>query len=163
MRIDAVTVKAFEFPTTHPERDGTLVWKSTKLVTVEVTAGNKLGLGYTYADQATGEFIAEHALALIKGSETSDHLQIVEKIKRQCRNLGNSGVASMALSAVDTALWDLKACLMDVSIQELLGKRRESVPFYGSGLFIDDSEEELREQIKAFQVLGLRSFKMKIG
>lgn len=163
MTIEKVEVKCFKIPTETPERDGTLEWESTGLVTVELTDGDQKGLGYTYADKATAEFITEHALPLLQGAESRTNAGIFDEIKRKNRNMGNAGVAAMALSAVDVALWDLKAHLMNVSIQDLCGWRREGLSLYGSGLFINNTAEELAHQIERFSELGMKKFKMKIG
>jgi L-alanine-DL-glutamate epimerase-like enolase superfamily enzyme len=158
-----VEVRAFEIPTKTPERDGTLEWNSTKLVTVSLSEGNVSGLGYTYADAATARIIVEHALPVLHSGTVADHHFLMSEMKRKFRNLGNGGVTSIALSAIDTALWDLHARKLGVSVQELLGRKRKSVPFYGSGLFIDSSEEELRDEIAYFSSFGMKAFKMKIG
>ena len=66
-----------------------------------------------------------------------------------CRNLGRPGVASMAIAAVDTALWDLKARLLDLPLATLLDAVRETVPIYGSGGFTSYSDERLATQLWA--------------
>jgi L-alanine-DL-glutamate epimerase-like enolase superfamily enzyme len=62
------------------------------------------------------------------------------------RNLGRLGIVSMAISAVDTALWDLKARLLDLPLVTLLGPVRVSVPVYGSGGFSSYSIAQLQEK-----------------
>ena len=66
---------------------------------------------------------------------------------RAIRNLGRPGVSSMAISAVDTALWDLKARLLDLPLVTLLGASRDAVPVYGSGGFTSYSVEQLQSQL----------------
>lgn len=163
MAIDRIDVKCFKIPTATPEVDGTLEWNATNLVTVEVFSGRNCGLGYTYADRATAEYIVEHLLLLLKGKDEKDNFYLFDSIKRTNRNFGNSGVAAMALSALDIALWDLKAHRLNISIQDLLGKRRKVTPFYGSGLFINNTQEEIQDQISKFRSYGINIFKMKIG
>ena len=52
------------------------------------------------------------------------------------RNLGRDGITSMAISAVDVALWDLKGKLLGVPARRRCsGAVRERVPVYGSGGF----------------------------
>lgn len=157
------TVKSFSLPTKTPEADGTLSWNKTTLVTVELTENAVTGLGYTYADEATAHFLVEHALPVLRGLASADHFRALEIVKKKFRNLSNAGVSSLALSALDIAFWDLRARLLGISFADLLGKKRDSVPFYGSGLFMNLSEEELKAQIESFRILGCRSFKMKIG
>ena len=79
------------------------------------------------------------------------------------RNLGQPGIAAMAISAVDNALWDLKAKLLDVSILDLLGAARERAMIYGSGGFTSYSTGELQDQLGAWAAEGIKMVKMKIG
>ena len=51
--IKDVKVSAYKIPTDLPEQDGTIQWNSTTMVLVEITAGGKSGIGYTYAHEAT--------------------------------------------------------------------------------------------------------------
>jgi L-alanine-DL-glutamate epimerase-like enolase superfamily enzyme len=79
------------------------------------------------------------------------------------RNLGRPGVVSMAISAVDAALWDLKARLLDLPLVNLLGSVRESVPIYGSGGFTSYSIEQLQNQLGGWVERGIPRVKMKVG
>ncbi len=69
----------------------------------------------------------------------------------------------MAISAVDNALWDLKAKLLGVPLARLLGAARERVPVYGSGGFTSYSEQQLRDQFRSWADQGITRFKMKVG
>jgi L-alanine-DL-glutamate epimerase-like enolase superfamily enzyme len=82
---------------------------------------------------------------------------------RAIRNLGRPGIASMAISAVDNALWDLKGRLLDVPLVRLLGDARTSVPVYGSGGFTSYSIAELTAQLRGWVEEGIGMVKMKIG
>src|SRR6185437_13615377 len=79
------------------------------------------------------------------------------------RNNGRPGVASAALSAIDTALWDLKGHLLDLPVVSLLGAARDGVPAYGSGGFTSYSIAQLRDQLGGWARDGLTAVKMKIG
>ncbi len=67
---------------------------------------------------------------------------------RACRNLGRPGVVSSAISAVDVALWDLKAKVLGLPLCQLFGKCRESAPIYGSGGFTTYSDETTTAQLE---------------
>src|SRR5213083_1525346 len=69
----------------------------------------------------------------------------------------------MAISAVDTALWDVKAQLLDVSLTGLLGAVRDAVAVYGSGGFTTYPDERLREQLSGWAQDGIGMVKMKVG
>ena len=51
------------------------------------------------------------------------------------RNAGRPGAVGYAISAVDVALWDLKARVLGLPLHRLLGGVRDEVPVYGSGGF----------------------------
>src|SRR4051812_4939916 len=67
------------------------------------------------------------------------------------------------VSAVDIALWDLKARLLDVPLADLLPRAHESVPVYGSGGFTSYTLGRLCEQLGDWVADGIPRVKMKLG
>src|SRR5437764_963102 len=106
--IEQLGVSAYTVPTDFPESDGTLDWDSTTLVVVEVEAGDQQGLGYTYADRTTTQLIREKLTAVLQGRAAMAIPATWINMVQSIRNLGRPGIASMAIAAVDTALWDVK-------------------------------------------------------
>jgi len=162
-QIESVETVVYEFPTATPESDGTLEWDKTTLVVVHVTAGGVRGLGYSYADRAAAQLINDSLAGKLVGYDALATGAAWRKMVDLIRNLGRPGVASMAIAAVDNALWDLKGQLLQVSVAELLGLVRTGVMAYGSGGFTSYSHEQLREQLGGWAAAGLRAVKMKIG
>ncbi len=150
-------------PTDFPESDGTLQWNSTTLVLVHGHGGNKVGLGYTYADRATAILIRDTLSKTVEGQNAMAPAASWNAMVARTRNLGRPGIVSMAISAVDIALWDLKARLLDVPLLALLGTVRKSVPVYGSGGFTSYSEKQLQNQLAGWVEQGIARVKMKIG
>src|SRR5581483_6555555 len=162
--IESLAVSAYQVPTDDgPESDGTLCWDSTTLVLVEVQAGGRIGQGFTYADQCVASLIQAKLREIIIGRDAMDVGGSFDLLVRALRNLGRSGLTAMAVSAVDVALWDLKAHLLDLPLVKLLGQVRASVPAYGSGAFTSYSISRLQQQLGDWVASGLRSVKMKIG
>jgi L-alanine-DL-glutamate epimerase-like enolase superfamily enzyme len=161
--VERVSVWAYTVPTDQPESDGTLEWDSTTIVVVEATAADVRGLGYTYADTATARLIKDRLIDIVQGRDClavqGSWLAMVKAI----RNLGRPGIASMAIAAVDAALWDLKAQLLELPMVSLLGQVRTSVPVYGSGGFTSYSVEELQRQLGGWAADGITRVKMKVG
>lgn len=161
--IGSVAVSAYEIPTDAPESDGTLAWDSTTLVLVQISAGGHTGLGYTYSHRACATLIQDKLAPLIEGQDAlaipSIWLSMVEAI----RNLGRPGIASMAIAAIDVALWDLKARLLDLPLVTLLGAVRAAVPIYGSGGFTSYDDTQLQKQLGGWVEAGIPRVKMKIG
>ncbi|MFL5822870.1 MAG: enolase C-terminal domain-like protein [Solirubrobacteraceae bacterium] len=163
-RIDDVRVSAYEVPTaTEQESDGTLVWDSTTLVVVEVCCGEHTGLGYTYCDPSAGLVIESKLAGVLEGADPLMPQKAWAEMQLATRQLGHDGIAAMATSAVDVALWDLKARLLGVCLADLLPRYRESVPIYGSGGFCNYSADQLREQVQGWMDDGFQSIKIKVG
>jgi L-alanine-DL-glutamate epimerase-like enolase superfamily enzyme len=161
--IQEIDVAAYTIPTDQPESDGTLCWDSTTLITVRAKAADISGFGYTLAQAASGHLIRAMLADVVNGcdamSVTASHDAMVHAV----RNLGRPGVSSTAIAAVDIALWDLKARLLDVPLVTLLGAARDSIPIYGSGGFTSYTVERLQEQLGEWVGSGIRAVKMKIG
>jgi L-alanine-DL-glutamate epimerase-like enolase superfamily enzyme len=151
-----IRARAYRIPTSSPESDGTYEWDATTMVVVEVEAGGATGLGYTYADAAA----ARLAASLDIGDPFDNQW---DRMLHQVRNLGRPGVAAMAISAVDCALWDLKAKILKMPLARLLGCVRKRVPIYGSGGFTSYSEAQLVEQLGGWVARGIPRVKMKVG
>ena len=159
-----IRARAYEIPTDAPEADGTLEWDRTTLVLVEIAAGGETGLGYTYADASVVLLIERKLWAVIAGRSAFDLPDLTAALWRSVRNLGRSGLAATAISAVDAALWDLKAKLLGLSVASLLGCCRDRVPIYGSGGFTSYSDDRVRHQLAGWvEEDGCRWVKMKIG
>jgi L-alanine-DL-glutamate epimerase-like enolase superfamily enzyme len=152
--IERLSVSAYEVPTDQPESDGTLEWSSTTLVLVRVDGGGQTGLGFTYADVAAAKLIESKLADVVKGSDPMSPQSAWASMQEAVRNLGAEGIAALAISAVDVALWDLKARLLGVSLADLLGRFHESVPIYGSGGFTSYSNERLAAQLEGWAARG---------
>jgi L-alanine-DL-glutamate epimerase-like enolase superfamily enzyme len=133
------------------------------MVVVETYAAGEVGIGYTYADLATAMLIRDELAEVVTDLDACDIPAAWLAMVRRVRNIGRPGVASMAISAVDVSLWDLKAKLLGVSVSRLLGTLHEGMPVYGSGGFTSYSDDQLREQLGGWAADGLRSVKMKVG
>jgi L-alanine-DL-glutamate epimerase-like enolase superfamily enzyme len=161
--IESVRASAYTIPTETPEADGTYEWNSTTIVVVEVKAGGKDGLGYTYADTATATLINDKLKEVVIGCDALAVTDAWSTMVYSIRNLGRPGICSMAISAMDTALWDLKARLLDLPLVTLFGQMRSAMPIYGSGGFTNYSKKQLQDQLGGWAEQGIPRVKMKIG
>jgi L-alanine-DL-glutamate epimerase-like enolase superfamily enzyme len=161
--IESVQVSAYTIPTDAAEGDGTFQWNSTTLVLCEVRAEKQIGIGYTYGNKATAAVAEELAAKRLIGRSALDIPALYESMLEQVRNDGSRGIASMAISALDVALWDLKAKLLNCSVADLLGAAKSSVAVYGSGGFTTYDNEQLSKQLSGWVAEGIQSVKMKIG
>ena len=161
--VEGLDVHAFTVPTEEPESDGTLEWDATTLVLVEVEAAGRRGLGYSYGDAAIGTLIASRLRPEVVGHPVYDVPGAWAGMQRAVRNDGPSGFAQYAIAAVDVALWDLKARLLELPLASLLGRFHRGVPCYASGGFTSYSVARLGEQLARWAEEGHRAVKLKVG
>jgi L-alanine-DL-glutamate epimerase-like enolase superfamily enzyme len=162
--IEAIDAAVYRIPLEEPESDGTFTWAATTVVVVEAQAGGTAGLGFTYGPWACAGVVRELLGDAAAGRSAMDVPGAWEAMVRAVRNAGRPGVASMAIAAVDTALWDLKGRLLGRPVADLLGRVREEVPVYGSGGFVSMSDRALEEQLSGWvDALGIPRVKIKIG
>ena len=162
--IGKVRARAFTIPTDKPEADGTIAWNSTTLIVVEVFGGNVVGLAYTYASASITALIESKLAETIVGLDAMDPQAAWRAMQRAVRNLGREGLAASAISAVDAALYDLKARILDVPLAPMLGTYRDAIPIYGSGGFTTYSDDELKSQLGCWVSRnGCAFVKMKVG
>jgi L-alanine-DL-glutamate epimerase-like enolase superfamily enzyme len=161
--VEAIEVGAYTIPTDAPEADGTLAWDATTIVVVHAHGPGERGLGYTYADVSTAKLISSKLAGVVRGRDAIAPQAAWAAMVEQTRNLGRPGITSMAIAAVDVALWDLKARTLGLPLCTLLGPVRDRVPIYGSGGFTAYSNDRLAAQLSGWVEQGIPRVKMKIG
>lgn len=168
VRVDEVRLSTYTFPTTfdgvpRPESDGTATWDVTTVLVAEVGAGARTGLGYSYTSGAAFEVARSTLAPLVLGTDPLAAAGTWRSMARAVRNAGYPGIASSAVSALDVALHDLSARLLDVSLLRYLGSARDRVMAYGSGGFTDYDDGELDRQLAGWADAGYRAVKLKVG
>ena len=162
--VERLEVSAHTIATDAPESDGTLEWDSTTIVVVQVHAGGLTGLGYTYTHDAAARLIEDKLAPAVRGLQVERDLSAAwHEMGDLLRNVGRPGMGFMALSAVDIALWDLKARALEVPLVDLLGGVRDEAAIYGSGGFTSYSLERLAEQLAGWVAQDIPRVKIKVG
>jgi L-alanine-DL-glutamate epimerase-like enolase superfamily enzyme len=162
--IEDLQCAVYVVPTDQDEADGTATWQSTTCVTVQASAGGRTGLGYTYGPAACARIIRDQLRDTVLGRPVFAVAGTWEAMVRRCRNAGRPGIVSMAIAAVDNALWDLAARMVDLPLASLLGRATDTVPVYGSGGFTTYDDATLRSQLEHWVgKLGVAAVKIKVG
>jgi len=162
--VDELAVSVYTVPTEKPESDGTFTWSATTVVVAEPSGGGRRGVGFTYGSPACATVIDSHLRSVVVGADAMDVPGAWRQMVQAVRNIGRPGVASAAIAAVDIALWDLKAKLLDLPLVTLLGASRDDVEVYGSGGFTSYTDQELVDQLSGWvHDDGIPRVKMKIG
>ncbi len=161
--IERVDVHAYTIPTDAHESDGTFEWDATTMIVVDVKGGGATGIGYTYSDQTAASLIARVLSERVTGTDAMDVETCYVSMVHTVRNLGQQGLAATAIAAVDMALWDQKAHILQLPLVSLLGAARDAIPVYGSGGFTSYSIDRLQQQLGGWAAAGIGAVKMKIG
>jgi L-alanine-DL-glutamate epimerase-like enolase superfamily enzyme len=138
------------------------------LLHVRLTTDDGLeGTGFTYA--LTGGAEGVHALLTTTVRESTlgcpldSWPRCWQSIWERTHRLGR-GVALPALSAVDIAVWDLRARAAGLPLFRFLGAHRDDVPIYGSGRATHRmSIEELVGGAESYLTDGYDAIKLRVG
>jgi L-alanine-DL-glutamate epimerase-like enolase superfamily enzyme len=159
-----LTAAAYRVPTEAPEGDGTIAWDSTTLVLVRAEADGQVGTGWTYGPAAAVPVVTDLLAPVVAETDPDDVPAVWSAMHRRLRNAGRPGVAGLALSAADCAVWDLKARRHGLPLARLLGTARRQVPVYGSGGFTTyDAAQQHRQLARWVHDEGIPRVKIKIG
>jgi len=161
--VTALEAAAYTVATDAPEGDGTLAWDHTTMVVVHARAGDRVGTGWTWAPAAAAAVVHELLSPVVLGRDALAPAAAQGAMLRAVRNAGRGGLVAMAVSAVDIALWDLGARLLDLPLHRWWGGEAGPVPVYGSGGFTTYDDDRLRGQVRGWLALGLGAVKIKIG
>ena len=165
MKITDVTTTLLRQPGAPGIQDATIrhrdSGRSALFVHIRTDAGFEgLGVGQP---AGTRELIERTLKPLLIGQDPLYHEKLWDDMFWRVRGFGRKGVAFCAISAVDIALWDLKAKIFGVPLYRLLGPYTDSVPIYGSGGWTSFTEAELvREQV-GYVERGIPRVKMKVA
>ncbi|MEM7797736.1 MAG: mandelate racemase/muconate lactonizing enzyme family protein [Chloroflexota bacterium] len=136
------------------------------MVRIETDEGAS-GIGYTYTIGKGGcaiQSIIEKAFTpLLLGSNPRMIESLWEQMWWDIHYIGRGGITSFAISAVDTALWDLCACVDRVPLWQYLGGYHNKVTPYAGGIDLHLSLEELVEQTRCNLEKGFTAIKIKVG
>ncbi|GAB2514851.1 enolase C-terminal domain-like protein [Nocardiopsis aegyptia] len=162
--VTGVEAAVYTVPTDRPSADGTLSWDSTTMVLVRVRGGGLEGLGWTYGPAACASVVRDLLADQVRGRPVLDVPAALAAMIRAVRNAGRPGAVGYAVSAVETALWDLKARVVGLPLYRLLGAARTGAPLYGSGGLTSYGDDVLREQLSHWvHEQGFTRVKIKIG
>ncbi|MCA1217428.1 enolase C-terminal domain-like protein [Streptomyces sp. 8L] len=162
--VDRLDVTVCTVPAESPAADATPAPPATTVVLVEAVAGDTAGLGWTYGDPAVGRVVTGALAPVVRGRGAYDVPAAHDAMNRAVRGLGRPGLVTAAISAVDIALWDLKARLIGLPLTALLGAVNREVAVYASGGYVPYGQARLERQLRGWtEDLGIPRVKIKIG
>lgn len=166
-RIVAAETRIIEVPLARPVSSATHRITATHNIAVRLRSDNYVGFGYAVAlapahARAIDEIARDIASRLV-GQPGHNIVLHWTSNWEQLNFLGQAGPGVSALSAVDTALWDLHAQRLGLPLHRVLGSGTSDLPVYATGGWLSMTTEELIEEAASLRELGFRSYKMKVG
>jgi L-alanine-DL-glutamate epimerase-like enolase superfamily enzyme len=169
MKIESITSSVHRLPPASPWEDATNKVQALEFVVVEVTTDTGItGTGFSYSVDIGGTairtLIDDYLANLTVGMDPLAYEQLWSRLSNQSRRLG-LGVNSMAIAAIDVAVWDIIGKHRGEPLHRLLGGARDSIPAYISeiNLAATDTVEDLRARARDYLERGYRAVKIKIG
>ncbi len=121
------------------------------------------GLGTSAGSTAVQAVVEDSLKGVLIGEDPFNIEKLWDLMFWTVRGVGRKGIAFCAISALDIALWDLKAKALDLPLYRLLGPYTDTVPVYGSGGWTNFSESELVAEQVGYVERGFPRVKMKVG
>lgn len=126
-----------------------------------------IGVGYTYTGGIGGRAVAtmiEHDLKpFLLGKDASCVEKLWEDMTWKIHYVGRGGISSFAISAVDIALWDLRAKKAGEPLHKLLGGASNSTKCYAGAIDLNFPMEKLLRNIQGYLDQGFKAVKIKLG
>lgn len=124
-----------------------------------------VGTGFSHTSGVGGRTMlamAEELVPTLIGRE-ADPRAVWHDAWAYLRDNGVGGITTLTLAAIDIALWDILGKQFGQSLPKLLGQVRDRVPLYGSGINLNNTAEEVVEQVKQWKSDGFFAGKVKVG
>lgn len=168
MQITRVSARAWRLPLTQPLQSSrvTMTHRELVLVAVETTDG-LTGTGWCttagVGAAAVQALITGYLAPMLAGADPRNTERIWQRLWMECHAAGVSGLTTLALSAIDIALWDIKGQAAGEPLHRLLGGARPSVAVYASAINLHLSQDDLVAQVRDHRAQGYTAFKLKVG
>jgi len=168
MKISHTACSAFRMPLKQSFSSSRVTMTHRELVMVEIKTDDGLtGLGWCttagVGAAAVYALIAGYLAPMLEGSDPRNTEQIWQRMWMECHAAGPAGITTLAVSAIDIAMWDLKAKAAGEPLYRLLGGARESVEVYASAINLHLEKDELVKQARGQLSDGYTGFKIKVG
>lgn len=167
--IISMTPAHVSLPLPRPLRVGTFEARAvdTCYVTLRTREGLK-GRGWCFAfgpERARAMLaMARDLFANLLGRDPAETDANWEAMRKAASFVGRDGVSALAMSALDTACWDLAARAAGEPLWRFLGGERREIPCYASeGLWLNLTTAELEEEAASLKARGFRAMKLRVG
>ncbi|RYX94365.1 MAG: mandelate racemase/muconate lactonizing enzyme family protein [Comamonadaceae bacterium] len=146
---------------------GSTVKRDAIIVKVETSEGIT-GYGEAHPGRSPGAItsLINNTLApMLAGMQATDCIGAWQRVHRmQLSSHGLGAGASLALSGIDMALWDIRGKAANMPLYELLGGSKRRIPAYAGGIALGyQAKESLAEEAQGYVAQGYKALKLRIG
>ncbi|MFC4113763.1 mandelate racemase/muconate lactonizing enzyme family protein [Nonomuraea zeae] len=158
-----------DIPVETVRTDAVQAFVKQETIFVRLATGDGLeGIGYSYTigtgGRAVLSMLRDHLLPALDGRDAREVEAIWRDLFAATRATTVGAITSLALAAVDSALWDLRCLRAGEPLWRLAGGFRQAVPVYDTeGGWLHLSTEDLVRGALAARDSGLGGVKIKIG
>ncbi|MDA2924143.1 mandelate racemase/muconate lactonizing enzyme family protein [Acidobacteria bacterium AH-259-L09] len=169
MKITKIDTSLYRFPAHRKIVDAIQEFTHMEVIAATVyTDEGTSGMGYSYTigrgGRATKVLLDSEVVPLILGEDPADIERLWEKMWWSLHWVGRQGLVSLAMAAMDIALWDLKAKHAGLPLYKLLGAARDKMPVYDTDCgWLNHSQEELVREASVLVQQGFTGIKIKVG
>ena len=166
--IKDLSCRLFRIPPTTEWKDATHKVSGLEYLIVEVeTEDGVIGTGLTYTVGVGGtaikSLLEDYCFSVLVGRDVDQINEIWELMWNHLHRTGSGGINTLAIAAIDIALWDIWAKKRKLPLAQALGGAQRSVPAYGSGIDLFMNPSELKEHLSNYLQQGYRWVKIKVG
>ena len=146
---------------------GSTVKRDAIVVRVETSEGIT-GYGEAHPGRSPGAIVSliHNTIApMLIGMKATDNIGAWQRVHRmQLSSHGLGAGASLALSGIDLALWDIRGKAANMPLYELLGGSRRRIPAYAGGIALGyQPKESLAEEAQEYVARGYKAVKLRLG
>jgi L-alanine-DL-glutamate epimerase-like enolase superfamily enzyme len=146
---------------------GSTTKRDTIIVRVETSEGIT-GYGEAHPGRSPGAVVSliHNTLApMLIGLKATDVIGVWKRVHRmQLSSHGVGSGASLGLSGIDMALWDIRGKAAKMPLYELLGGSKRRLPAYAGGISLGyQPKESLAEEAQEYVARGYKAIKLRLG
>ncbi len=146
---------------------GSTTKRDTIIVRVETSEGIT-GYGEAHPGRSPGAVVSliHNTLApMLIGMKATDVIGVWKRVHRmQLSSHGVGSGASLGLSGIDMALWDIRGKAAKMPLYELLGGSKRRLPAYAGGISLGyQPKESLAEEAQEYVARGYKAIKLRLG
>ena len=140
---------------------------SVGVIATEVTlTDGSVGHGFAWTPQVGAEAVTallRHDIGPKAIGLPADPPEVWPVLWAHLHEAGSGGLTTIALAGLDLALWDARARARGLAVADLIGRRRDRVAVYGSGVNLHYDLDALLAQVDRWIARGFTAVKIKVG